>query len=108
MIAALIAVGVFFYLTGPTVATISKAARRHRPLRPRPADLRVDGVVFRIPANYTKFRRSRYDGDQDDVPMHALSAELLPWSPGDAAAFAQQRAERTRRSTSRWRSTARR
>jgi len=86
-LAVAIAVGVFFYLTGPTVEEIQGNV-------PSPtasaetADLRVDGVLFRVPANYTKYRRSRYSGDHEDVPMHALLPNLSPWSPGDAAAFA--------------------
>jgi hypothetical protein len=87
VVAALIAGGVFIYLTGPTVEELQGNV-------PQPtsaadtADIRIDGVLFRVPANYTKFRRSRYDGDQDDLPLHALLPNLSPWSPGDARAFA--------------------
>lgn len=87
VIAAGIAIGIFVYLTGPTVDEIQGNL-------PAPtsssntADIRVDGARFRIPANYTKFRRSRYNGDQDDVPMHALLPGMSPWAAGDAAAFA--------------------
>ena len=87
VLAIAVGVGVFFFLTGPSVDEIQGNV-------PAPtastdtADIRVDGVRFRVPANYTKFRRSRYDGDQDDVPMHALLPNMSPWSPGDAAAFA--------------------
>jgi hypothetical protein len=86
-LAVAIAIGVFFYLTGPTVDEIqgnlpSPTASKET------ADIRIDGALFRIPANYTKFSRSRYSGDQDDVPMHALLPNMAPWSPGDKAAFA--------------------
>ena len=87
VIAAAIAGGFFIFLAGPTVEDIQGNT-------PWPtasadtADIRIDGVLYRIPANYTKFRRSRSDGDQDDVPMHALLPNMSPWSPGDAKAFA--------------------
>jgi hypothetical protein len=85
--AVAIAVGVLFYLAGPTVDEMqgnlpSPTASKET------ADIRIDGALFRIPANYTKFCRSRYSGDQDDVPMLALLPNMSPWSPGDAATFA--------------------
>ncbi len=86
-VAAAIAAGVFFYLTGPTVDEIQGNVTSPTASAAK-ADIRVDGVLFRIPANYTKLSRSRYDGDQDDVPMHALLPGMSPWSPGDAKAFA--------------------
>ncbi|MCE9521701.1 MAG: hypothetical protein K8S25_04630 [Alphaproteobacteria bacterium] len=87
VIAAAIAGGFFIFLAGPTVDDFQGNA-------PWPtasadtADIRIDGALLRIPANYTKFRRSRSNGDQDDVPMHALLPNLSPWSPGDAKEFA--------------------
>lgn len=87
VIAAAIAGGFFIFLAGPTVEDIQGNT-------PWPtasadtADLRIDGVLYRIPSNYTKFRRSRSNGEQDDVPMHALLPNMSPWSPGDAKAFA--------------------
>lgn len=87
VLAAIIGAGVFFFLTGPTVddlqgntpwPTASNAT----------ADIRIDGALFRIPANYTKFRRSRSDSDQDDVPMYALLPAMSPWTAAQAADFA--------------------
>jgi len=86
-IAAAIAAGIFFYLTGPTVDEIQGNVTSPTASTDT-ADIRIDGVLFRVPANYTKFRRSRYDGDQDDVPMFALLPNMSPWSSGDATAFA--------------------
>jgi hypothetical protein len=89
VIAALIAVGVFFYLTNPSsVVDQLQGSAPAATASAATADLRVDGALFRVPANYTKFGRSRYSGDHDDVPMHALLPNFSPWSPGDAAAFA--------------------
>lgn len=87
VVAALIAVGVFIYLTGPTVEDLSGNTTSPT-ASSETADIRIDGVLFRIPANYTKFRRSRSSGDQDDVPMHALLPNLTPWTQAQAAAFA--------------------
>jgi len=87
VVAAAIAGGVFVYLTGPTVEDI-QGNTPWPTASAETSDIRIDGVLFRIPANYTKFRRSRSSGDQDDVPMHALLPNMSPWSPTDAAAFA--------------------
>src|SRR5262245_9938567 len=71
VIAAIIAAVFFVFLAGPSVDGLSGNT-------PWPtasadtADVRIDGVLFRVPANYTKFRRSRTSGDQDDLPLHAL------------------------------------
>ena len=87
ILAGVIGAGVFVFLTGPTVEDLqgnttwptSSAAT---------SDIRIDGALFRIPANYTKLRRSRSDGDQDDVPMYALLPNLTPWTSADADKFA--------------------
>lgn len=87
VLAVLIGAGVFYYLTGPSVVEEIQGSVPAPTASKETANIRIDGVLFRIPANYTKYRRSRYDGDQDDVPMHALLPNMSPWSPGDAAAF---------------------
>jgi len=87
VIAALIGGGVLIYLAGPTVEDLSGNT-------PSPtastdtADIRIDGVSFRIPANYTRFGRGRSSGDQDKVEMYALLPNMSPWSPGDREKFA--------------------
>lgn len=87
VVAALIGGGVLIYLTGPTVEDLSGNT-------PSPtaststADVRIEGVVFRIPANYTRFSRARSNGDQEKVELYALLPNLSPWSPDDRAKFA--------------------
>jgi hypothetical protein len=86
VVAGLIGVGIYIFFTGPTVDDLqgntvwptSSGAT---------ADIRLDNTVFRVPANYTKMRRSRSDGDADDIPMHALLPDLTPWSEADAKEF---------------------
>lgn len=87
VLAVAIGAAVFYYLTGPSVVDEIQGNLPAPSASAATADIRIDGVLFRIPASYTKFRRSRYDGDQDDVPLHALLPNMSPWSPGDAAAF---------------------
>lgn len=88
-LAVVIGGGVFWYLTSSSSVVDEIQGNVPSPSASTDtADIRIDGVLFRVPANYTKFRRSRYDGDQDDLPLHALLPNLSPWSPGDAAAFA--------------------
>jgi hypothetical protein len=87
VIAGAIAGGFFIFLAGPTVEDFQGNT-------PWPtasadtADIRIDGVLYRVPANFTKFRRSRSDGDHDDLPMHALLPNMSPWSPAAGKAFA--------------------
>jgi hypothetical protein len=80
--------GVAWYvLTGPTVEEL-----QGNTLKPTAsadaADIRIDGVLFRVPANYTKFSRSRSSGDHDDLPLHVLLPDMTPWREADRAAFA--------------------
>jgi hypothetical protein len=84
VVAGLIAGGFFVFLAGPSVDVISGNTPT---ASTDTADIRIDGALFRIPANYTKYSRSRSNGDQDDVPMHALLPNMSPWSPGDAKEF---------------------
>lgn len=87
-LAAVIAGAIYYFLTQPSVVDQIQGNVPAPTSATATADIRIDGVLFRIPANYTKFGRSRYGGDHDDVPMHALLPNMSPWSPGDAAAFA--------------------
>lgn len=86
LITGLIGVGVFVYLAGPTVQDIQGTA-----LNPtasaEPVDLRVDGIAYRIPANYTENRVTRQGGDQDEVHLHVMLPDLHPWTQTDKAAF---------------------
>jgi len=86
VVAAAIAAGVFIYLTGPTVEEL-QGNTPSPTAATETADIRIDGVLFRVPASFTRFRRGRSSGDQDSVEMHALLPNLAPWSPRDAAAF---------------------
>lgn len=87
VIAVVIGGGVLVYLAGPTVEDLSGNT-------PSPtassatAEIRIEGGVFRIPANYTRFSRARSDGDQEKVELYALLPNLSPWSPGDRDKFA--------------------
>jgi hypothetical protein len=86
---AVVVAGVVYYLlTDPPVVDTIQGNVYAPTASAATADIRIDGVLFRVPANYTKFGRSRYNGDHDDVPMHALLPNMSPWSPGDAIAFA--------------------
>jgi hypothetical protein len=87
LITAVIGVGIFFYLTGPTVQDIAGTAPSPT-ASAEPVDLRVDGIAFRIPAFYTENRATRAGGDQDEVHLHVLLPDLHPWTLTDAAAFA--------------------
>ena len=87
LVTAAIGIGIFFYLTGPTVQDLAGTT-------PSPTasaetvDLKVDGIAYRIPAHYTESRAARAGGDQDEVDMHVLLPDLHPWTSTDAAAFA--------------------
>lgn len=87
IVTAVIGAGIFIYLTGPTVQDLQ--GRTPSPTAATdPVDLRVDGIAFRIPGNYTEFRATRSGGDQDEVALHVLLPDLHPWRPVDAEAFA--------------------
>lgn len=87
LITAGIGIGIFFYLTGPTVQDL--AGTTPSPTgSAEPVDLKVDGIPYRIPAYYTESRAARAGGDQDEVDMHVLLPDLHPWTSTDAAAFA--------------------
>ena len=87
LITAAIGVGIYAYLIGPSVQDI--AGTTPSPTASAdPVDLRVDGIAYRIPANYTVNRAVRGGGDQDEVALHVLLPDLRPWTQTDAAAFA--------------------
>ena len=95
LIAVAIGTGVYLFLAGPTVEDMQGnfQGNTYSPtVDPSPAEISVDGAVFRIPGQYTMYRRSRSDGEQDDVPMHALLPELSPWSPAKASEFSSNMA----------------
>ena len=96
LIAVAIGIGVYVFLAGPTVEEVQGniQGNTYSPTSSaQTSDLRIDGVQYRIPANYTKYGRSRSGGDQEDVPMHALLPNLSPWTPADAAEFSSNAAE---------------
>ena len=71
LITAAIGLGIFFYLTGPTVQDFAGTAPSPTAAAD-PVDLRVDGIAYRIPAFYTETRAARAGGDQDEVHLHVL------------------------------------
>lgn len=96
LVAGAIGVGVFVFLAGPTVEEVQGniQGNTYSPTSDTTiAELNVDGVLFRVPGNYTKHRRSRSDGDYDDVQMHALLPDLKPWSSANAGAFSSNLAD---------------
>jgi hypothetical protein len=92
IVAGIIAAGVYVFFTGPTVEDL-QGNTTWPTASTATADIGIDNAVFRIPANYTKLRRSRSDGDADDVPMFALLPGITPWTPAEAAAFASNDAK---------------
>jgi len=86
LITAAIGVGIFIYLTGPTVQELQGTAPSPT-ASADPIDLKVDGIAFRIPAYYTESRATRSGGDQDEVDLHVLLPDLHPWTQTDKAAF---------------------
>ena len=87
LITALIGVGVFVYLAGPTVQDLAGTTPSPT-ASAEPIDLRVDGIAYRIPAYYTETRAPRGGGEQEEVKLHVLLPDLHPWTLTDAAAFA--------------------
>ena len=87
LITAAIGLGIFFYLTGPTVQDIAGTTPSPT-AQADPIDLRIDGIAYRIPAFYTETRAARAGGDQDEVHLHVLLPDLNPWTLTDEAAFA--------------------
>ena len=85
-VAALIAGGFYIFFTGPTVEDL-QGNTTWPTASTATADIHIDNAVFRIPANYTKLRRSRSDGDADDIPMFALLPGITPWTQNEAAEF---------------------
>ena len=86
LITAAIGIGIFIYLTGPTVQDL--AGKTPSPTASaEPIDLKVDGIAYRIPAFYTEARAARAGGDQDEVDLHVLLPDLHPWTLTDRAAF---------------------
>ncbi len=86
VVAGLIAVGFYILFTGPTVDDL-QGNTTWPTADTGTADIRIDNAVFRVPANYTKLRRSRSDGEADDLPMHALLPNLTGWRQEDAKEF---------------------
>lgn len=86
VVAGLLGIGIYIFFTGPTVDDL-QGNTTWPTASTATADLRIDNAVFRIPANYTKLRRSRSDGEADDVPMHALLPKLTGWTQADAKEF---------------------
>jgi len=79
--------GVFlFYYLGPTVSDITGTAPKFTS-SPQRVALTVGGIAFNIPQNYTRLPKTRGGGAQDEVELHALLPDLLPYSDGDAEAF---------------------
>lgn len=87
VVAALIAGGFYILFTGPTVEDL-QGNTTWPTADASTADIRIDNAVFRVPANYTKLRRSRSNGEADDIPMHALLPSLTGWTQKDAKEFA--------------------
>ncbi len=87
IVAAAIAGAFYVLFTGPTVDDL-QGNTTWPTASAETADVRVDNTVFRVPANYTKFRRSRSSGDAEDLPMFALLPDLTPWNAADAKEFA--------------------
>ncbi len=50
--------------------------------------LKVNGHLFRIPANYLLYASARQGGDRHEIAMFALLPELTGWSNWDASKFA--------------------
>jgi hypothetical protein len=86
LITAAIGVGIFVYLTGPTVQDL-QGTTPSPTASAEPIDLKIDGIAFRIPAYYTASRAARGGGDQDEVDLHVLLPDLHPWTSTDRAAF---------------------
>jgi hypothetical protein len=86
VVAGLIGIGFYILFTGPTVDDL-QGNTAWPTAATDTADIRIDNAVFRVPANYTKLRRSRSDGDADDIPMHALLPNLAPWTQAQAKEF---------------------
>ena len=96
LIAGAIGAGVYVFLAGPTVEEVQGniQGNTYSPTAAsETADLRIDGALFRIPGNFTKYRRSRSAGDHEDVPMQALLPSLSPWTPDTAAQFSSNAAD---------------
>ena len=87
LITAAIGIGIFFYLTGPTVQDLAGTTPSPT-ASAEPIDLKVDGIAYRIPAYYTESRAARAGGEQDEVNLHVLLPDLHPWTLTDQAAFA--------------------
>jgi hypothetical protein len=87
LITAAIGIGIFFYLTGPTVQDLAGTTPSPT-ASAEPIDLKVDGIAYRIPAHYTESRATRAGGEQDEVNLHVLLPDLHPWTLTDQAAFA--------------------
>ena len=86
VVAGLIGIGFYILFTGPTVDDL-QGNTAWPTASAETADIRIDNAVFRVPANYTKLRRSRSDGDAEDIPMHALLPNLTPWTQAEAREF---------------------
>jgi hypothetical protein len=86
VVAGLIGIGFYILFTGPTVDDL-QGNTPWPTASTSTADIRIDNTVFRVPANYTKLRRSRSDGDADDLPMHALLPNLTGWTQTQAQDF---------------------
>ena len=95
LVAVAIGVGVYVFLAGPTVEDVQGnfQGNTYSPtVDPSVAEITVDGATFRIPGNYTMYRRSRSNGDQEDIAMHALLPDFSTWSPSTASAFSSNMA----------------
>jgi hypothetical protein len=86
LITGAIGVGIFIYLTGPTVQELRGTAPSPTD-SPEPVDLKVDGIAFRSPAYSTESPVARAGGDQEEVDLHVLLPDLHPWTQTDKAAF---------------------
>ncbi len=53
----------------------------------KPVHARIAGTGFTIPANYTRIPQHRAGGDLDEVSLHALLPEFVPYTMDTAAEF---------------------
>jgi hypothetical protein len=86
VVAGLIGIGFYILFTGPTVDDL-QGNTTWPTADTTTADIRIDNTVFRVPGNYTKLRRSRSDGEADDLPLHALLPGLTGWTQAQAKEF---------------------
>ena len=61
--------------------------------RADPITLSVDGIAFRIPANYVLYKSARQGGPRENVSLIALYPEFRGYSDWDSQIFAQDAAD---------------